>query len=212
MLGGHLNTTLPLTEAGHRVAGQALGILAFDNGELEIAPMLSPLASLLLHYADPTQTLGILLSIIKHSNSSQSWGYAPLSLKDTFLFSLVFVDLAKSMLPRLTAHLHKILNSANDWIDLWLSIFDNFFVGLLPLPSVFRILDSYFLEGFKVLYRFGLGTLKVLESDLCALDSIVLMSQAIKKYLAATEGRQFEELHKHAFALKIDRTGIGRTR
>jgi len=174
--------------------------------------MLSPLASLLLHYADPSQTLGILLSVIKHSSSSKTWGYATLSLKDTFLFTLVFIDFAKSLLPRLAAHLSKIPDSASDWVDVWLNLFDNLFVGHLPLPSVFRILDSYFLEGFKVLYRFGLGTLKILENELCALDSVALMSQAIKQYLTASEGRQFEELHKHAFALKIDRTSIGRTR
>lgn len=43
----------------------------------------------------------------------------------------------------------------------WLSCFQRFFLGLLPLPSVLRILDAYLSEGRKVLYRTGVALLRM---------------------------------------------------
>lgn len=40
-------------------------------------------------------------------------------------------------------------------------IFVTYFTKLLPIKFVYRVLDMYFVEGYKILYRFGLALIKI---------------------------------------------------
>ena len=79
-----------------------------------------------------------------------------------------FRELVKQYLPKVSAKLEKIEALGAEFLNL---IFVEFFMSLLPFPFVARIIDSFLLEGSKVLHRYGLGILycnrDIVEHPLC---------------------------------------------
>lgn len=71
----------------------------------------------------------------------------------SFIHGLLFV--------RTFEHMSYLSFGILDMVTTW---FSRIFVSYLPMNTIYRILDCYFLEGFKVLYRVGLAIFQ-LSSD-----------------------------------------------
>lgn len=212
LFGGKINHNLPLTPAGYRTAEMILGILEGDIHGLNYAPCLPSLVVLLLHFASPSETLGICLKVVKIGLGNNNWCYIPLTMKDTVLFAHVFVELVKSQIPQLSAHVKKLSGGEEGWNALWLELFNSMFVGHLPLPSLVRLVDCLFFEGAKIFYRVGLGVLKQMQKYLFACDSIASLNQAIKRELSVSQDARFEELLTIGFSFKFARSYLGKLR
>jgi hypothetical protein len=109
----------------------------------------------------------------------------------------VLRELLPQKLPRLSAHLD--LHS----IDVTLITFNWFltlFIDAMPTESALRILDCFLMEGTKVLFRVGLGVLKVNARHLLSITDPVALFQTLK------------EIAKHTFnidqLLQVAFTGI----
>jgi len=187
-----------------------MGILAFDHQELEYAPMLPSLCTLFLFFATPTETLGMLKRIIVLGSTKESkiWGYAPVNHRDSCLFNYVFVDVIKANLPKLHTHAMALVPNIDAWAEVWNELFHSVFISHLPLASIFRVMDSFVFEGFKILYRVTLAVLKAVEKHLCSAESIQSMKSIIHKEFTSLDGSHFEEVYKSAYSAKVERAAL----
>jgi hypothetical protein len=157
-----------LNTRGRRATERVLNIIAHDFPQLEYCPTLPGIACILCHYLLEEQVLDGMLTLIKKS-MSVCWGYFPTHKQDFRMFCKLFEDLVK----RKDATLHKTIAALHNergktiW-DLW---FRSMFIGYFPIPLVFRVMDSFLVEGYKALYRFGLAALMYHKPILVHLDN-----------------------------------------
>lgn len=208
LFGGRIHHSLPLTPKGFRVAELILGILAFENPVMEAAPMLPALTTALLLYCEPTQTLGILNKIVKNGTTPKMWVYLPVGIRESILFTYIFVELVRLRLPKLHKFITSLHGASQRWQSLWDDIFNSLFIDYLPLPSVLRIIDSFLFEGFKIFYRVGLGLLKTIEKAVCSCENMNAVVTLIKNEFAQGQGARFDEYFKTGFSIQVDRAGL----
>jgi len=185
-----------------------LCIIQNDHPDLDHCPFLPNFISLVLHYASPSEALGMVRNILSISMKNNSWTYLPIGLKENTLFFHVFANVGAQSFPKLAQHLKTLKNWKEGWTELWQELFASFFVGHLPLPSIFRILDCFFLEGMKIFYRTGMGLLKIMENYLLTCPNIASVNQTLKRELSVSLNGRFDTLMKHGFSFKILRTGV----
>ena len=79
-----------------------------------------------------------------------------------------FRELVKQYLPKVASKLDHIGALGAEFLNL---VFVEFFMSVLPFPYVARIIDSFLLEGSKVLHRYGLGIVycnrDIVDNPLC---------------------------------------------
>jgi len=79
-----------------------------------------------------------------------------------------FKELVKKYMPKEFNTLDRIGALGAEYLNL---IFIDLFSSLLPMPDVARIMDSFLLEGLKILHRYGLGLIHMhrdfLHSSVC---------------------------------------------
>jgi hypothetical protein len=79
-----------------------------------------------------------------------------------------FKELVKKYLPKEAMRLERIGGLNSEFLNL---LFIDLFFSLMPTPDVMRVMDSFLLEGTKVIHRFGLGLI-FLNRDLLEADRI----------------------------------------
>ncbi|KAI9331820.1 hypothetical protein DFJ73DRAFT_898084, partial [Zopfochytrium polystomum] len=172
---------LALTKEGSLVADHILCILAHDFPTLEYCPFITTLTYLLCHVmGSHDDALGAVVSIVKqamnrdrineapaggapNSNSSskppsyRDWKYFPTFRKDTRFMQRAFGNL----LARQNAKLHHRVAElqAAELEPIWSRWLTDLFVGALPQPAVWRVLDSFVVEGYRALFRVGIALL-----------------------------------------------------
>jgi hypothetical protein len=65
--------------------------------------------------------------------------------------------------PKVTSHLSACGINVPDLINRWLS---TFFVGVLPYTTILTLVDSYLMEGYKVLVRVMIAALRVYQNKI----------------------------------------------
>jgi predicted SAM-dependent methyltransferase len=143
------------------------------------------IAAIALLFLDEETTFWFLQAVIEKLLPA---GYFSPGLLGAQADQAVLRELLPQKLPQLSAHLD--LHS----IDVTLITFNWFltlFIDAMPTESVLRILDCFLLEGQKVLFRVGLGVLKVNARHLLSITDPVALFQTLK------------EITKHSF--DIDR-------
>ena len=87
------------------------------------------------------------------------------------------------------------------------SWFITLFCNCLPACYSFRILESYLLEGEKVIYRVALMVLKTKKKRLKTLDNLEDFIEELKSYQEFNEAN-LDRFMSEAFSLKISREEI----
>ena len=136
-----------LTQKGKISVARLLRCYAYNTPEVQYCPMLFPITSILRHYLSENETY----NFISNLTSSKQPKYFLQNRKQVEIAWKVVFYLCEKMLDK---HV-KFLNAESSYEEVeglfqqWLWwIFD-----WLPFPHVVRILDSYLLEGEKILYR-----------------------------------------------------------
>ena len=136
-----------LTPKGKISVARILRCYAYNTPEVQYCPMLYPITSILRHYLSEQETY----NFISNLTSSKHPRYFPQNQRQVEIAWRVVFYLCEKMLDK---HI-KFLKSESSYEEVeglfrqWLWwIFD-----WLPFPHVVRIMDSYLLEGEKVLYR-----------------------------------------------------------
>jgi len=93
-------------------------------------------------------------------------------------------QLLQLWLPRLSAHFTKQGVDPNMYAFGW---YTTIYVNSLRFPYIIRILDMFFCDGFKVLYRIAIAILKLMQKALLSaeFDTIVMMLNNLEKELTA---------------------------
>lgn len=93
--------------------------------------------------------------LVKQSLNQQDM-YFPTKLNGMLLFYDAFADLLKHHVPKVFKHLHKI-EEEQHVSPFWIRWLSNFNMDVLSLATAFRMMDCYLLEGYKIIYRYGIG-------------------------------------------------------
>ncbi|KAG5455470.1 MAG: hypothetical protein BJ554DRAFT_5108, partial [Olpidium bornovanus] len=166
-----------------------MAIIAFDFPNLEFCPFIPPIVCLLLHHLTQDEVLGIVTVLVRSSlNGSGSWTYRN---------------------PKLYQRMEGLQGAKKERIwDSWLT---NFFVGTLPLPLIFRVLDAFLHEGFKVLYRFALAIVTLKRNEVVPCTTYEELVKVFDRDVTTEplfEASQESVLAKTAFTFHIRSTEI----
>ncbi|KAJ3018397.1 UNVERIFIED_CONTAM: hypothetical protein HDU68_011172 [Siphonaria sp. JEL0065] len=170
---------LALAANGSLVVDNVLCILAHDFPSLEYSPFVTTLASLLCHHMKSRDdALGAMVSVVKQaftisqpnakSPSSPSspdlarkkpktkdWKFFATYRKDVNFMSRAFSNLLNYNNAKVH---HQITELQSDTSEpIWTRWLTDFFVGVLPQQTIWRILDCFVIEGYKALFRIGIA-------------------------------------------------------
>jgi TBC1 domain family member 24 len=194
-------------------------ILAHDFPQLSYCPALMPTATLLLEAGlDADATLGCLGQMLRASLHAHDWRYFVCSPREAWLFAEVFLDLVEATVPAVYRHALK-LHGGNGVAraalsEQWRALFGDWFRGHLPLTAAWRLMDSFVLEGLKVLLRLALAVLDVGQATLLQATSKEALADAVHAQLAActTTAAVFETVWRVGFALPLARKDLSKAR
>jgi len=123
-------------------------------------------STILLVCADEEEAFWILCAIIEHLLPE---GFFSPPLLVSRACPLVLNDYVEEVLPKLHAHLTYL---EIDLPAICFSWFLSLYTDCLPVETLFRIWDLFFVDGLDVLFRVALAILKCSESELLACQSI----------------------------------------
>ncbi|KAJ3146047.1 hypothetical protein HDU86_000546 [Geranomyces michiganensis] len=173
--GGRLHrASLALKPSGNAVVEHVLCIIAHDFPNLEYCPFVPACVALLAHHMrDEDELLGATVAIVKRSMARQQTGSAGNKGEDSWAFFPTYRKEVKFLLRAFgnTLHqankkLHLKLTEMHETSPepIWTTWLTGMFIDVLPQPALWRMLDCFLLEGYKALFRFGLGML-LLQRD-----------------------------------------------
>ncbi|TXT10778.1 hypothetical protein VHUM_02283 [Vanrija humicola] len=123
-------------------------------------------ATLLLTHTDEEQAFWVLHSIIERLLPQDY--YTP-TLLGSRADQRALAGLVAQHVPRVAAHLDKL---QVDLASVTFGWFLSLFTDCLPVETLFRVWDVFFVEGHDVLFRVAIAILKINETDLLACDSV----------------------------------------
>lgn len=123
-------------------------------------------ATLLLTHTDEEQAFWVLHCIIERLLPQDY--YTP-TLLGSRADQRALADLVAQHVPRVAAHLDKL---QVDLASVTFGWFLSLFTDCLPVETLFRVWDVFFVEGHDVLFRVAIAILKINETDLLACDSV----------------------------------------
>lgn len=154
-----------LNQFGQLQLDRILWQIAADHPEMTYCPLLYPITALFLHYMDADRTYSAITNLIEaqiKSNSNRTQCLLPQTKTQIIKDAYVLIKLTSSFgifkqrqfyevqRSRLTKY-YELDSCFLDWLK-WI------FIGL-PFPHLVRILDSYLVEGTKLLFRVGIAIL-----------------------------------------------------
>lgn len=156
--GGALNMDrFALTTEGHQVLKNILRIVAHDYHFIEYCPMLPAIVALLLHHLPPNEALGATRILLKTSSESETIMFFPVTFQNGLLLFNAFSDLYQKQAPKIYKHLKSLDPSSDSPVGM--KILSSMMSDVLSMPSLFRMLDAFLFEGYKVLFRFAISLL-----------------------------------------------------
>ncbi|KAI3644838.1 hypothetical protein MP228_011002 [Amoeboaphelidium protococcarum] len=154
--GGAIDFSLfALSPYGESVVKVILILLSHDFPLLEYSPMLPNVVALLLHNLNEDQVYGIAKIMVSQAQRNDKWMYLPINLQEMMHFYQVFAEVAQQIAPKIVKHLRNISNNS----DLWIKWINEFLLNSMDIGCEFRMLDSFLMEGYKVIIRYGVAML-----------------------------------------------------
>jgi hypothetical protein len=145
-----------LNEEGKAAVCRLLSVLASVHPDITFAPLLVPLASMFLHYMSEAECYACLLAVCesrtKLTQTDMHW------LTTNHVFRRYAQKYTSSAYECLLEGVYRETNDPDicfDVVDEW----QWWIFECLPFDYVLNIVDSFLLEGQKVLLRFGLAIL-----------------------------------------------------
>mmetsp|Transcript_6995 Transcript_6995/g.17102 ORF Transcript_6995/g.17102 Transcript_6995/m.17102 type:complete len:689 (+) Transcript_6995:303-2369(+) len=117
-------------------------------GIIDYAPLLPTLVTILLGFMGESYAFYACREMYHHS----AWFFAT-SRSEHIAMRRAFSDI----LGRLHPHTLEIMKEQDMVSKFTKEIFENFFTNVFPEWMVMRLMDIYSLEGYKVIYRFGVA-------------------------------------------------------
>ena len=135
---------------------------------LQAAPLLPTLTTLLLTHMSESYAFCTIREML-HDNS---W-YMPICQKEHIAWCRTFADVMRKLHSATATYLED--RCVFD-VENLAPMFQDFFVGTLPVNHVLRIMDIYTLEGMKALFRFGVALMVLYKLD--AAEQLTIISNA----------------------------------
>lgn len=185
---------------GQRSLYHVLSAYAKYNKNTEYVQGMGFIAALLLTYMDEESAFYTLHSIMKKYEMEGFYLPGLPALKKHFY---VLLCLMKKHVPKVYDILYRNDIVPTLYASEW---FITLFTREVEFDILVRIFDVFFLEGFKVIYRFSLAFLKIKQYDIIRSESELsdLMNEVKRVY----DGVQVDELFEEAFKLSISRKYI----
>lgn len=189
--GGKLHSkSLALSPIGMSTLDQTLCILGYDFPTLDFCPYLPPLISMIAHiFNNQDDVLGasaiILNSVLNATQFTpfsvsfeETWTYFSTTQKQVNRMGNDFGYLLSNRLPKLHKHLLAILPNREQ--PVWCEWLTDFFIPFLPQAILWRILDSFIIEGYKTLFRVGIAVLTFYREHILSCKNNAQLIKAIK--------------------------------
>lgn len=175
-------------------------MLACSHATLTHCPLLPDLVCILLMFFDEAATYSLVERML--ARSKQDSFYMTTNGADFLRWMKTYSILLSQKLETLHAHMLGAL--AVDPAKLFQVWLNRFFIQYLPVRTVMRIVDSYLMEGNKILFRVSLAILKIHSKSLlqCATQKAFLT-----KLHALMTGQSAGELLAAGFDIYLSRTG-----
>jgi TBC1 domain family member 24 len=158
---------LPGTNAGNLATKRVL--IAFEQCiGVDYAPFVPVLTSLLL----TSMSESYAFTAMREMGHAVAY-YFPSSRIEHSAWCSAFGDILRKLHPQTASYLDDrgVLD-----IDGLSPIFNDFFIDIIPFEYIQRIMDIYTLEGFKVLYRFGVALLVLYKVE--SSEQLITISNA----------------------------------
>lgn len=185
-----------VTMSGHLSKARVLMALNRVIG-LSYAPLVPSLTTLLL----TAMSESYVFCAIREMTHAGCYCYFPVSRREQVAWCRAFVDVF-TKLHKATAQYLEDRDVLE--VDHLTPIFQDFFIGILPLTYVLRILDIYTLEGGKVLFRFGTALFVLYK--LYSAEQLITISTAAEwwdglRSWAHSDQFQFDVVVRKAYGL-----------
>lgn len=153
-----------------------LSIIHYHHPHLTFVPILPSLISLICRTtSEPNLSLSQSLSIVdlhtRPLTSRKEWNYFPTNQRDSTIFVSVFKELLHSLIPELGVGGDASEGGGggggcSDTVLDWNRFLFTFFEGILEVNQSMEVFDSFLLEGYKIIFRFGLGIFVLKRKEL----------------------------------------------
>ena len=145
-----------LNDEGKSAVSRLLNVLATAHPDITFAPLLIPLASLFLHYMTEAECYACLLSVVESNNKITQTDIHWITTNHVFRrFAQKYAHAAYEYVLEALYKNNNDPEACFESIDNWMWwIFE-----YLPFNYILNIVDSFLLEGQKVLYRYGISIL-----------------------------------------------------
>jgi len=157
-----------VTAKGEMALKRVLIALEHVLGIIEFCPILPTLAALLL----TNMSESYAFTAIREMVHDTVW-YFPISKREHLAYCYAFSNILHKLHKQTAEYLEDRMVLEPESLE---KIFQNFFVGVLPLHLVHRIVDIYTLEGSKVLFRVGVALFVLYKRE--AAEKLVTISNA----------------------------------
>lgn len=209
-------TSLQLTEAQQADLTKVLHLIGHRHPHLEFVPLFPAMAGILSTLCSARGAFACMEAIIRGGSSQtepKDWPFFPQSRREGLIFGRIFEDLVLKFVPSVSRHLLKLLKDEAESSPQWHRLLSELFIGILPQHSILRILDSYVIEGYKVLFRFALAHVALRQHCLLHTNTC---RDFFRELLAPVsddpDAYAFKLLQKTAYNFKISRGILARSK
>jgi hypothetical protein len=192
-----------LTPQGKNALHRVVLLLQRKHFDVDFCPFIPELISVLFCYCSEKHSFYVIHSIVKKS-LREPW-YLPVSGSQFASFLETVKQLAVTRLPRLVEHLKKV-KAFDSVFDVIKAKFMSGLFSCFPRYTALRILDAFFCEGIKVLYRIALAILQIHEEEFTQEQSSMECVHLAKNIMESCHDGQ--ELIRAAFRLQLSRKEI----
>jgi len=192
-----LGRTLPYephlqTEEGLSALRRVLCAYSWFNPAVGYCQSMNFVAGILLSTLTEENTFWVMRATIEDFLPNDYYTNSMLGVR---VDELVFEELVLWKLPKIASHLEECECSAGLFALRW---FLCLFIGVLPTETVLRILDLFFTEGDKIMFRIGLALLKLNEKLILETVNQMELIELFSKVVPKVEDTQ--KLIKVAFS------------
>jgi len=194
-------------------------LLGYLHPQFELTCVFPAAAAIFSLYYEPWNVYGIMEAFIKqgsvfNAQPNKEWPFYPRNRRELLVFSRIFEELIKKLVPKVSRHILKLQRLAPDASTIplpWARLLSELFVGILPMPFVLKIFDSYLVEGFKVIMRYALAHISLLQEKLIEAttfeDFVRTIFESFNEQMSADFQTifTFKTLQKTAFSFKLSR-------
>ena len=184
---------------GQRKLFSVLSCFSKYQKEIGYVQGMSFFTALFLTYMDEESTFFMLNSLMEKYNMKRVFSPGFPDLNKLFY---VLLNLEKKFVPNVYYIFQRDLIAPSLYATEW---FICLFSKYLNFNFVVRIFDTFLLEGFKVIYRFALGILKIKEKYFLESKNMPMTLNVLRKHI---ENQDLDNLFNLAFGFHLSRDTI----